>query len=112
MFLNLAESRVDIFDYDFLDIESLNDFTDDGDLVARYELHAEASARAAFVVFSMKGERLVEEHRSDRDSADESFVALGFADYFLHDERNSTESESPLRFSVDDIRRFLGRGGS
>ena len=112
MLLNLAERRIDIFDHDFLDIESLNDFTDDGDLVARHELHAEASSRAAFVVFSMKSEHLVEEHRANRDSTDESFVALGLADYILHDERNSAESESPLRFSRDGVRGFLGRSAS
>jgi hypothetical protein len=112
VFLNLAQSRVDILDHDFLDIESLYELTDDGDLVSRHELHAEASARAAFVVFSMKGERLVEEHRANRDSTDESVVALGLADYILHDEWNSTESESPLRFSRDGIREFFGRGAS
>ena len=108
MLLNLTERGVDIFDHDFLDVESLNDLSDHSDLVAGYEFHSKPRARSAFIVLSMQGERLIKMHRADRDPADQALVGIRSPDHILHDEWNTAKPESPSGFLGKGVR---GLGG-
>jgi hypothetical protein len=95
-FLDLPQGCVDVLDDDFLNIETFDDFANHGNSIARDEFHAESSAGTVLIVFRMKGQRLIEMHRSDGDSTNTFPVGLVENEFVSHDERDSAESESPL----------------
>lgn len=93
--LDLTQGRVDVFDDEFLDIESLDDFANHRDSVVRDDFHSESRAWSEIVVFAMQREGLVEVQGTHRNPTDESIVSNKLDDLVVHDEWNATQLESP-----------------